>query len=331
MAALTFSVGIPTFNQAAFLEQTIESLLRQTRPPDEIVISDHHSTDHTPAVIARYQGRVRSLQPPPGANLTGQYNFTLASQTCDWISLFSSDDIARPNFCEVLSRAAASRPDAVLARAGWENIDTQGQSVSVNYLLSVPKVEQPPHTLITQARGPKVSFAAFAVKRKAYEESGPIFAPIESLADWALFLQIAPFGSFVYEHALIADYRVGDQREKYGRLGMWIRDQQRIFTEVMPLAAKRASLADTSFIARAEHANFLRYLASASRKFTPAQRAEPTLLFADWAAAVGQQALLQRFTNGETIKEPTPLSKKIRTALRPLAQGVAQRAARFIR
>ncbi len=41
--ALTFSVGIPTFNQADFLEQTILSLLNQKRPADEIVISDHGS------------------------------------------------------------------------------------------------------------------------------------------------------------------------------------------------------------------------------------------------------------------------------------------------
>ena len=102
--AATFSVGIPTYNQADFLEETILSLLNQTRPPDEIVISDHHSTDNTPEIIAKYADQVRAVKPPVGVNLPGQYNFTLESQTCDWISLLSSDDIARPNFCEALAR-----------------------------------------------------------------------------------------------------------------------------------------------------------------------------------------------------------------------------------
>ena len=94
--SLTFSVGIPTYNQAEFLEETILSLLNQTRPPDEIVISDHHSTDRTPEIIEKYAKQVRGVKPPPGVNLTGQYNFTLMSQTCDWITLLSSDDVARP-------------------------------------------------------------------------------------------------------------------------------------------------------------------------------------------------------------------------------------------
>lgn len=64
--ALTLSVGIPTFNQADFLEETILSLLNQKRPPDEIVISDHYSTDHTPDIIAKYASQVRGLKPPPG-------------------------------------------------------------------------------------------------------------------------------------------------------------------------------------------------------------------------------------------------------------------------
>jgi glycosyltransferase involved in cell wall biosynthesis len=114
--SVTFSVGIPTYNQADFLEETIRSLLNQKRPPDEVVISDHHSTDSTPDIIARYSKHVRAVKPPVGINLTGQYNFTLRSQTCDWISLLSSDDLARPNYCEVLIRGATRRDNAVLVR-----------------------------------------------------------------------------------------------------------------------------------------------------------------------------------------------------------------------
>src|SRR6202020_733537 len=64
----TFSVGIPPFNQADYLEETILSLLNQTRPPDEIVISDHYSTDDTPEIIEKYAGHVRGVKPPRGAN-----------------------------------------------------------------------------------------------------------------------------------------------------------------------------------------------------------------------------------------------------------------------
>jgi glycosyltransferase involved in cell wall biosynthesis len=320
---LTFSVGIPTFNQADFLEETILSLLKQTRPPDEIIVSDHYSTDHTPDIVAKYSDRIRSVKPPPDVNLTGQYNFTLASQSCDWITLLSSDDVARPNFCETLTRGAATRSDAILVRAGWENIDATGKSVSRNYLLSVPAVEKSSAALTSQKNGPKVSFAAFAIKREAYIASGPILASLESLADWALFLQMAPFGSFVYESQLIAGYRVGHDGDKFRkRIGMWVRDEQRIFYEVMPLAAERAGLADRGWIDDASRANFIRYLASASRKLAPTERAAVLLDFKSWADRVDGDREFETFAGGGTVTEPNSLAQQGRRLLRPFVQQI---------
>jgi glycosyltransferase involved in cell wall biosynthesis len=317
---LTFSVGIPTFNQADFLEETVLSLLNQTRPPDEIIISDHFSTDHTPDIIAKYASQVRSLKPPLGVNLAGQYNFTLASQTCDWITLLSSDDLARPNFCEVLNRGAARRDDAVLVRAGWEIINTEGKPLSQNYLLSVPKAEDPPATLVSQRYGPKVCFASFAVKREAYLRSGPIFESVESLADWALWLQLAPFGSFIYENELISGYRVGHDGNKFRkRIAMWVRDEQRMFYEVMPLAAERAKMTDRSWIDEASRKNFLRYLSDASEEFSAEERAEITPLFQSWADRVGGDTLLKTFAEGRSVSNPVSLAARCKKLIRPFA------------
>jgi glycosyltransferase involved in cell wall biosynthesis len=326
---LTFSVGIPTFNQADFLEETILSLLNQTRPPDEIIISDHYSTDHTPNVIAKYASQVRSLKPPPGVNLTGQYNFTLASQTCDWISMLSSDDLARPNFCEVLSRGAARQDDAVLVRAGWENIDAAAKPLSQNYLLSVPKVESLPSTLVSQRYGPKVCFASFAIKREAYQRSGPILESLESLADWALWLQLSPFGSFIYENELISGYRIGHDGNKFRkRIGMWVRDEQRMFYEVMPVAADRAKITDRSWIDEASRKNFIRYLSTASEEFSFEDRAEITPLFHSWADRVGGAAMLKAFAEGGSISNPVSFAERGKNLIRPLAHKLNARLRR---
>jgi glycosyltransferase involved in cell wall biosynthesis len=327
---LTLSVGIPTLNQADYLALTLDSLLAQTRPPDEILVSDHYSTDYTQQVLARYVSRFPSLrivQPPPGVNLTGQYNFTLSQLSGDWITLLSSDDIARPNFCEVLLRGAASQPYAVLVRSGWENIDLVGNFVSRHYILSVPKTEGPPDNLTSQKHGPKVNFAAFAIQRKAFQQSGPILSSIESLADWALFLQLAPFGAFVYEHALISGYRVGhDGNKNRDRLPMWTRDQHRVFTEVMPLAAERCGLKDLTWITEASRYNFIRYLARASVEFSPHERPAVVALFQPWldsfatTPADPAQIALRDFAAGKVTKTSLPLSLRVKNVLRPMYQ-----------
>ena len=327
---LTFSVGIPTFNQADFLEETILSLLNQTRPPDEIVISDHFSTDATPEIIAKYSSHVRAVQPPPGTNLTGQYHFTLLSQTCDWITLLSSDDLARPNFCEALLRGASRREDAVLVRAGWENIDAEGKSQGLNYMLNAPRVQLPPRTLIAQKNGPQVSFAAFALRREAYVQSGPILESLESLSDWGLFLQLSPFGAYIYENEIVSGYRVGHDGNKFrNRLGMWVRDEQRIFGEVMPLAADRLNLTDRGWIDRASRSNFTRYLASACQEFAQAERAAVVPLFEPWAASVDGHSLLATFAAGGSIRQPASFYERSKDLVRPFAQKLNARLRRL--
>lgn len=319
---LTFSVGIPAYNQGEFLEETILSLLNQTRPPDEIVISDHYSTDDTPEVIEKYSRHVRGVKPPPGSNLTGQYNFTLMSQTCDWITLLSSDDVARPNFCETLLRGAGRREDAALVRAGWENIDAEGRSLGPNYFLRLEDVVYPPETVLSQQNGPKVSFAAFAIRRTAYLEAGPIPERFESLADWALVVQLAPFGSFIYENKLISGYRVGHDGNKFrNRFGMWIRDEQRMFYDVMPLAAQRAQIKDTGWIDKASRANFLRYVTAAYDEFAPSERAALQPILEPWAKRVHGQPILESFL----ADRPLPVSlnnivERGKQMVRPFAQ-----------
>ena len=319
--ALTLSVGIPTFNQADFLEETILSLLNQNRPPDEIVISDHYSTDHTPDIIAKYASHVRGLKPPVGCGISGQWDFTLSSLTGDWVTLFSSDDVARPNFCEVLLRGAARREDAVMVRTAWEIIDKDGVVLSKEYMLSVKPVTLPPTNLIEQRNSPKVCFAAFAVKRAVLEASGGYPKDMESFGDWPMFMQIAPYGSFIYENEIISGYRVGHDGNKFRtRLGMWLRDEQRMFYEVMPLAAERARMTDRSWIAEASQTNFLRYLSVASTEFAPEERANIAPLFQSWADRVNGQSQLQDFAAGKNITNPAGLLQRGKNLLRPFAQ-----------
>lgn len=321
---LTFSVGIPTFNQAEYLEATIESLLEQTRAPDEIVISDHFSTDGTAAIIDKYvrAGKVRGVRPPEGSNVGGQWQYTLSCLSGEWVTLFSSDDLARPRFCEVLLRGAAQRQDAVLVRAAWENIDEQGQVMSTEYMLSVKAVTEPPETLLEQKHGPKASFAAFAVKREVLVASGGYPLEMESFGDWPMFMQLAPFGVFIYEDEIVSGYRIHRGKKFHHRIGMWLRDEQRMFYEVMPLAGERAGIEDRGWIDEASRTNFLRYLSSASVEFPMEMRGELTPMFAPWAQRVGEEKLLETFAAGGKIASSAGLVERAKNLVRPYVQRV---------
>ena len=51
---LTVSLIATVKNEADNIAALLDSMLAQTRPPDEIVINDNHSSDETPAIVERY-------------------------------------------------------------------------------------------------------------------------------------------------------------------------------------------------------------------------------------------------------------------------------------
>jgi glycosyltransferase involved in cell wall biosynthesis len=57
-------VVIDTYNYAEYLPQAIESALDQDHTDVEVIVVDDGSTDGTPDVVARYDGRVTALRTP---------------------------------------------------------------------------------------------------------------------------------------------------------------------------------------------------------------------------------------------------------------------------
>ncbi len=55
---MTLSVALCTFNGESYLLDQLESIARQTRLPDELVVCDDRSEDGTFAVIDRFAHRV---------------------------------------------------------------------------------------------------------------------------------------------------------------------------------------------------------------------------------------------------------------------------------
>ena len=87
-SAITVSVIIPTFNRADLLRETVQAVLDQTRPPDEILIVDDGSEDHTQKTIASFADAVTVLS-KPNSGKADSLNQAIAatSGTHIWICL----------------------------------------------------------------------------------------------------------------------------------------------------------------------------------------------------------------------------------------------------
>lgn len=92
---IRFSVVIPSHNRSAWLVAALESVFAQTEPAFEIIVADDGSTDDTPDVLRKYEGRVKVLT-QRNAGPSAARNLGIAAATGDYIAFLDSDDLWFP-------------------------------------------------------------------------------------------------------------------------------------------------------------------------------------------------------------------------------------------
>jgi len=301
----SISVGIPAYNQGSFLRETVSSLLRQDLEAAEIVVSDNHSTDETASVLDEFSGKIRVIRPKVHLPMAEHWNFVASRLNGSWIALLSSDDIAKPNYIATLLAGSTRSKNAVLVRAGWETIDSAGNLLEKRYQISLNRITTQPDTLYEQLLGPKTSFAAFAVRKSAWERVGGFPENLALLADWGFWLRLAPTGDFIYEHEIISQYRT-DYRPalQQRRMVPWLLDEVDISLHLIPQIASRLSTVDSKRISRASDKRFLSCLKEASKSIAAADREAASAALEAWSRTAGQENLLRKFRNGEKIHGP---------------------------
>jgi GT2 family glycosyltransferase len=94
---------IHTFNDAAVIEQLLEALRRQTRPPDGILIVDNASTDGT--LDRTFPETLTIIRNPNNVGTSGTVRIGFAhalEHGFDWIWIFDADSVPEPGALENL-------------------------------------------------------------------------------------------------------------------------------------------------------------------------------------------------------------------------------------
>lgn len=114
MTRPTISVVCPTYNSAAYVADTIQSVLQQTMPPLELIVSDDGSTDQTVEIIERLSENapfevsvLKNSHRGPGA----ARNAGIFAAKGDWIAFLDSDDRWHPEKIARLTRAIIEHPE----------------------------------------------------------------------------------------------------------------------------------------------------------------------------------------------------------------------------
>lgn len=123
----TLTVIVPAHNEELGLPATLESLTRQTEPPEQIIVVDDGSADRTGEVAAAYGATV--LRPPRnlGSKARAQ-NHALPHCATDLVLAVDADTVLAPDYIERI-KPAFDDPEVVVAagnvqtrftRTAWE-------------------------------------------------------------------------------------------------------------------------------------------------------------------------------------------------------------------
>lgn len=144
----TVSVIVPTYNCSALVGDAIESLLAQTRVPDQIIVVNDGSTDDTATVVRRYRdGRIIYVEQANGG-IAAARNGGLSLATGDYIGFLDADDRWLPTMLEKQLAVLERQPDVVCTFANFMRTDeitkqNLGEQFRYYPLADVPAVPGP--------------------------------------------------------------------------------------------------------------------------------------------------------------------------------------------
>ena len=103
------SVIIPAYNNGKFICRSIDSVLAQTCPADEIIIVDDGSTDNTAEVVQSYGSKVKFIQ-QDNAGASAARNTGIEAAQGEWIALLDADDEWLPDKLKIQTKLLQRNP-----------------------------------------------------------------------------------------------------------------------------------------------------------------------------------------------------------------------------
>ena len=122
------SIVIPVYNAENYLQECVDSCLKQTYQNIEIIAVDDGSTDCSSKILKSYSEKIKSITKKNGGTPSA-LNAGIKSMTGEWFKWLSADDVLYENAIEVLVREAESqgeRAKSLIFYSSYDIIDENG-------------------------------------------------------------------------------------------------------------------------------------------------------------------------------------------------------------
>jgi glycosyltransferase involved in cell wall biosynthesis len=200
------SIVTPSYNQAQFIERTIESVLSQRGDFElEYRVVDGASSDGTVEILKRYSDRL-AWTSERDAGQVDAINRGLRAATGDIVGWVNSDDMLLPGALQVVARAFAEHPQAEWVHGRCEIIDPDDRPVR-RWISLYKHVRAKRHSFENLLTENYVSQMTCFWRRGVHEQVGFLDTTLTLAFDYEFWLRLAKRGAPVYLDQRIACFR----------------------------------------------------------------------------------------------------------------------------
>jgi glycosyltransferase involved in cell wall biosynthesis len=188
------SVIIPTHNRKILIERAIQSVLKQTYPPAEIMIIDDGSTDGTDQLIKRKYPGLKHLQIEHNG-VSNARNVGIENSSCNWIAFLDSDD-------EWLANKLEKQIRELTQRSGYKICHTNELWIRKGKRVNPRLKHQKYGGMIFEKCLPLcvISPSSVIIHRSVFMQYGTFDASLPVCEDYDLWLRLCAFLPVLYIH-----------------------------------------------------------------------------------------------------------------------------------
>lgn len=114
---MNISAVIPVYNRETTIRRALDSVLRQTLPPDEIIVTDDGSVDGTPEILKSYGSAIKIIR-TANRGVSAARNTAIDRSSGTWIALLDSDDEWLPHKLEMQAEYLGRHPGLKICQSG---------------------------------------------------------------------------------------------------------------------------------------------------------------------------------------------------------------------
>ncbi|MDB5890305.1 MAG: glycosyltransferase family 2 protein [Polaromonas sp.] len=208
---MKFSVLIPLYNKAAYIGETIRSVLAQTFTDFEVIVVDDGSTDGGGDVVRTFDDPRLKLVRKRNAGVAAARNFGISCATGEWVVFLDADDAHHPRFLEFLVMANQRYPKADTLATDFIRIPDSSTDWPPAWpeLRSAPDIEHITDLPVRWMSGQTLCASSVAARTERLKGMQPCFPPGESCGeDLDLWFRLAEQAAIALVRLPLAAYRV---------------------------------------------------------------------------------------------------------------------------